>query len=144
LINECAGRVGSLIDLLQGKLSPQVMEIITRRETGLFPKPSEIGLDCSCPDWAGMCKHVAATLYGIGARLDESPELLFALRGVDQLELVTAATESVTAGASTSLDSCATLNCGNLEEIFGIEIEPGALSKSSKPQKKASRRNRSN
>jgi uncharacterized Zn finger protein len=143
LINECAGRVGSLIDLLQGKLSPQVMEIITRRETGLFPKPSEIGLDCSCPDWAGMCKHVAATLYGIGARLDESPELLFALRGVDQLELVTAATESVTAGTSTSLDSCATLNCGNLEEIFGIEIEPGALSKSSKPQKKASRRNRS-
>ena len=79
LKTDCAGRVGSLIDLLQGKLSAQVMEIMTRRETGLFPRPIEIGLNCSCPDWAGMCKHVAATLYAVGVRLDESPELLFVL-----------------------------------------------------------------
>jgi uncharacterized Zn finger protein len=142
LKNECAGRVGSLIDLLQGKLSPQVMEIITRRETGLFPKPSEIGLDCSCPDWAGMCKHIAATLYGVGARLDESPELLFALRGADHLELVTAATESVTAGVSAPRDSFATLNGENLEEIFGIEIEPRPSSKPAIPRKNASQRKR--
>ena len=54
LETDCAGRVGSLIDLLQGKLSAQVMEIITRRERGLFPKPAEIGLNCSCPDWARL------------------------------------------------------------------------------------------
>ena len=124
---DCAGRVGSLIDLLQGKLSAQVMEIITRRETGLFPRPSEIGLSCSCPDWAGMCKHVAATLYAVGARLDQNPELLFVLRGADHLELVTEATESVTIGVSSSLDGSATLTGENLGEIFGIEIEPEVL-----------------
>jgi uncharacterized Zn finger protein len=127
LKNDCAGRVGSLIDLLQGKLSAQVMEIITRRETGLFPRPIEIGLNCSCPDWAGMCKHVAATLYAVGARLDESPELLFVLRGADHLELVTAATESVTMGIA-SADGSAALSGENLEEVFGIEIEPTSLS----------------
>jgi uncharacterized Zn finger protein len=127
LKTDCAGRVGSLMDLLQGKLSAQVMEIITRRETGLFPRPVEIGLHCSCPDWAGMCKHVAATLYAVGARLDESPELLFVLRGADHLELLTEATESVTTGVSTSPDGSATLTGENLEEVFGIEIEPAAL-----------------
>ena len=124
LKTDCAGRVGSLMDLLQSKLSSQVMEILTRRETGLFPRPTEIGLNCSCPDWAGMCKHIAATLYGVGARLDTSPELLFVLRGADHLELVTEVAESVTAGASNSSDGSATLAGENLEEVFGIEIEP--------------------
>ncbi|MBV8070690.1 MAG: hypothetical protein JO270_12345 [Acidobacteriaceae bacterium] len=127
LKTECAGQVGSLMDLLQGKLSAQVMEIITRRETGLFPTPAEIGLACSCPDWAGMCKHVAATLYGVGARLDESPELLFVLRGADHFELVSEATASVTTGVSTFPDASGTLNAENLEEVFGIEIDPTAL-----------------
>jgi len=126
LKTECAGRVSSLMDLLQGKLSAQVMEIITRRETGLFPRPAEIGLACSCPDWAGMCKHVAATLYAVGARLDESPELLFVLRGADHLELLTEATESVTTCVSMS-EGSGTLTGENLEEVFGIEIEPTAL-----------------
>jgi uncharacterized Zn finger protein len=126
LKTDCAGRVGSLIDLLQGKLSAQVMEIMTRHETGLFPKPVEISLSCSCPDWAGMCKHLAATLYAVGVRLDESPELLFVLRGADHLELVTAATESVTMSVS-SVNGSATLSGGDLEEVFGIEIEPAAL-----------------
>jgi uncharacterized Zn finger protein len=126
LKSDCAGQVSSLMDLLQGKLSVQVMEIITRRETGLFPRPAEIGLSCSCPDWAGMCKHVAAALYAVGVRLDESPELLFLLRGVDHLELVTEATESVTTGVSTLPEGSATLTGDNLEEIFGIEIEPDA------------------
>jgi uncharacterized Zn finger protein len=125
LKTDCAGRVGSLMDLLQSKLSSQVMEILTRCETGLFPRPTEIGLDCSRPDWAGMCKHVAATLCGVGARLDTSPELLFVLRGADHLELVTEVAESVTAGSNSS-DGSATLAGENLEEVFGIEIEPAA------------------
>jgi uncharacterized Zn finger protein len=120
---DCAGRVGSLIDLLQGKLSAQVMEIITRRETGLFPRPVEIELNCSCPDWAGMCKHVAATLYAVGSRLDENPELLFLLRGADHLELVTEATDSLGAGLPLTGD-LVTLAEENLAEVFGIEIAP--------------------
>jgi uncharacterized Zn finger protein len=124
LKSDCAGQVSSLMDLLQGKLSGQVMEVITRPETGLFPRPTEIGLSCSCPDLAGMCKHIAATLYAVGVRLDESPELLFMLRGVDHHELVTEATQSVTTSLSTLSEGSAPLADENLEEIFGIEIEP--------------------
>ena len=85
---KCAGGIASLIELLQGRLSAAVMKIITDRENGLFPGPAEIDMICSCPDWATMCKHVAATLYGVGARLDNRPELLFLLRGVDHQDLI--------------------------------------------------------
>ena len=64
------------------------MERICQQEAGLFPAPAEIEFSCSCPDWASMCKHVAAVLYGVGARLDEQPELLFKLRKVDEKDLI--------------------------------------------------------
>ena len=138
LKTDCAGKVGSLMDLLQGKLSAPVMEIVTRREGGLFPKPREIHLTCSCPDYADLCKHVAATLYGVGARLDESPELLFTLRGVDHLELIAAATDSLQAElASPASGAAVTLNEGNLAEIFGIDL--GAMVAAPKPKPQAGR-----
>jgi uncharacterized Zn finger protein len=126
LKTECAGQVGSLMDLLQGELSAQVMEVMTRRETGLFPKPTEIELDCSCPDWAEMCKHVAAALYAVGTRLDESPELLFLLRGADHHELISEATKSVVTNGSVSSNGAATLADEHLAEVFGIDIESSA------------------
>src|SRR5438132_4668999 len=85
---DCAGAIDSLVELLQGRFSKGVMERICQEKTGLFPSPSEITFTCSCPDWASMCKHVAAVLYGIGARLDEKPDLLFALRKVDHQALI--------------------------------------------------------
>ena len=85
---DCAGKVDSLVELLQGRLSKGVMERLCRQQGGLFPRASEIKFRCSCPDYASMCKHVAAVLYGVGARLDHQPELLFRLRGVDQTDLV--------------------------------------------------------
>jgi uncharacterized Zn finger protein len=85
---DCAGSVGSLVELLQGKLSKNVMERVCHETDGLFPAPREITMSCSCPDWAGLCKHVAATLYGVGARLDHDPELLFMLRGVNRGDMV--------------------------------------------------------
>lgn len=85
---DCAGGIESLVELLQGRFSKAVMARLCRQDKGLFPRPSEISFSCSCPDWASMCKHVAATLYGVGARLDEKPELLFRLRGVKETELV--------------------------------------------------------
>jgi uncharacterized Zn finger protein len=91
ICKDCAGSVGSLVELLQGKLSNNVMERVCRDSDGLFPAPREIKLSCSCPDWADMCKHVAAVLYGVGARLDAAPDLLFTLRGVDRAELVSTA-----------------------------------------------------
>ena len=88
IVRESTGQVASLIELLQGRLSKAVMEIVTRRGTGLFPLPRQLGFRCSCPDAASMCKHVAATLYGVGARLDDEPELLFRLRHVEPQDLI--------------------------------------------------------
>lgn len=118
----CAGKITSLLELLSGKLAGGVMEIVTDRKSGLFPKPEEITLDCSCPDWATMCKHVAAVLYGVGARLDEKPELLFLLRGVNHLELVT---ESLKDAVSSSLEggSGRRLAGGDLSDVFGVDLE---------------------
>jgi uncharacterized Zn finger protein len=123
-----AGRIGSLLELLQGKLSDHVMAVVTDKDRGLFPRPAEISLDCSCPDWATMCKHVAAVLYGVGARLDEKPELLFLLRGVDHSELVTeeAAKAVVTKARKTSRR---TLDESRLSEVFGIDLAPVAGAK---------------
>jgi len=88
ICGDCAGGIDSVVELLQGRLSKGVMERICRQNHGLFPMPREISLSCSCPDGAYMCKHVAAVLYGIGARFDNQPELLFRLRGVDETELM--------------------------------------------------------
>ena len=85
---DCSGRIESVVELLQGRLSKGVMDRMCRQGTGLFPEPSEISFSCNCLDHASMCKHVAAALYGVGARLDESPELLFRLRAVDAGDLV--------------------------------------------------------
>ncbi len=118
----CEGHIGSLLELLQGRLSGEVMAVVTDRDHGLFPLPREIGLRCDCPDWAVMCKHVAAVLYAVGARLDENPELLFLLRGVDHEELIgseAAVIASATAGKGGGRRRIAE---GDVERIFGIEM----------------------
>lgn len=116
---ECAGKVGTLVELLQGKLSKAVMERVTDRAGGLFPKPSEIKMRCSCPDYAGMCKHIAAAMYGVGNRLDTSPELLFKLRGVDHQELIEQAIPATPVGKA----GTATITANELSDIFGIELD---------------------
>ena len=88
ICDDCSGGIDSLVELLQGRLSKGVMERICRQGAGLFPKPAEIKFSCSCPDGASMCKHVAAVMYGVGARLDAMPELLFRLRAVNEKDLV--------------------------------------------------------
>jgi uncharacterized Zn finger protein len=136
----CTGQIGSLIELLQGNLSGQIMEVVTDRQTGLFPLPGEISLKCSCPDWATMCKHVAAVLYGVGARLDHKPELLFALRGVDHEELIAADAEAAVSAATTGGKS-KRLAEGELSDVFGIELEAAAAEQpASPPAAKKSRR----
>ena len=140
--HRCSGRIGSVLELLQGKLSRQVMGVVTDREHGLFPKPGEIRFDCSCPDWATMCKHVAAVLYGVGSRLDDRPESLFLLRGVDSAELV--ATGMALPGAAATDDALAD---DALAGIFGIDLDlgagdapPPAPKASAEPRKTARRR----
>ncbi len=118
---QCAGHIGSMLELLQGQLSSQVMEIVTDPANGLFPQPRDIKLHCDCPDWADMCKHVAAVLYGIGARLDNKPELLFMLRKVDHQQLISAHLDIQT--ATTGKGKQHRLANQNLSDLFGIELE---------------------
>lgn len=120
--SRCAGQIGSLLELLKGRLSDHVMSVVTDRDKGLFPLPGEMKFDCDCPDWADMCKHVAAVLYGIGARLDAKPELLFVLRGVDHEELISAEVgiDAVTATGEKSRHK--RIEAEHLAEVFGIEM----------------------
>jgi uncharacterized Zn finger protein len=118
---DCAGAIDSVIELLQGRLSKAVMARMCHEKTGLFPSPAEIRFTCSCPDWAGMCKHVAATLYGIGARLDEKPDLMFTLRQVDAQDLSAQAGTGLPR-AKKSRAKQKVLVAENLSEIFGIEL----------------------
>ena len=124
LKKQCTGKIGSLIELLQGKLSDEIMGIVTDRKEGMFPQPGEISYQCNCPDWAGMCKHIAAVIYGIGARLDTKPELLFQLRGIDHQELITAdaATGTIT-GSGSKRSRRRSLAGKELLNVFGVDLE---------------------
>lgn len=119
------GGIESVVELLRGRLSAAVMGIMTHPTNGLFPRPHEIAMRCSCPDYATMCKHVAATLYGVGARLDSRPELLFVLRGVDHMQLID---EAVRSGGLTdaAAPGPAGIEESELAEVFGVEIETPA------------------
>jgi len=133
ICQDSTGAIDSLVELLQGRFSKGVMERICQQRTGLFPSPDEITLSCSCPDWASMCKHVAAVLYGIGARLDEQPELLFRLRKVDEKELIAKAGTDLPLtkkgpAAQKVLD-------GDLSALFGLDMVENAPYEAQLPKK---------
>ncbi len=134
--SKCRGQIGSVLELLQGRLSDHVMGVVSDRKEGLFPQKGEMKLKCSCPDGAVMCKHVAAVLYGVGSRLDHQPDLLFLLRGVDAAALISADVALPTASAAAG-DALA---AGGLADIFGVDIDPGEASlpaKAKKPRRAA-------
>lgn len=142
IVNECAGKIDSLIELLQGKFSKAVMQIITEPSKGLFPHPNEIKLNCSCPDWAEMCKHVAATLYGVGARLDNRPEDLFLLRQANHIELISKASTATLIQTGVDQSDSAIVD-SDLSSLFGIDIgdsevdkKPGKIKKTMTATKK--------
>ena len=124
LCADCSGGIDSLVELLQGRFSKAVMARICRQDTGLFPRPSEIRFACSCPDHASMCKHVAAVLYGVGARLDHSPELLFRLRAVDETEMLSNL-EAALPDRRTQRDEMNTLSGGDLAALFDLDMAGG-------------------
>lgn len=119
IVHASQGQVDSLLDLLTGKLGDGLMQILSDPDRGLFPKPEEIRFDCSCPDHADLCKHASAVLYGVGMLLDTRPELLFTLRGVDQADLLSAASAS----SAASLDqNNGELKDTDLSALFGIDL----------------------
>jgi uncharacterized Zn finger protein len=117
----CSGQIGSLLELLRGDLSENIMQVVTDRQNGLFPLPGEISFDCDCPDWAIMCKHVAAVLYGVGARLDQDPALLFRLRGVKHDELIDIDAQ-VAVPAAVRRGGAKRLASDDLGDVFGIDL----------------------
>jgi uncharacterized Zn finger protein len=126
----CTGKLSSAIDLLEGRLSSDVMTAVTEPGSGLFPAPREIRMGCSCPDWASMCKHLAALLYGVGLRLDAAPELLFTLRGVSHDELVDGA------GLATSTSDARRIPAAELAGIFGVLIDDEFVPRTAKKTSK--------
>lgn len=135
----CVGQIGSLIELLQGSLSAGVMEVVTDRDEGLFPSDSEIHLDCDCPDWADLCKHLAAVLYGVGARLDEQPELLFLLRGVKHDELIDGRLDEALASTTGRGGHRRTVDSDNLGDVFGIDLEEASIVENGSVQARSTR-----
>jgi uncharacterized Zn finger protein len=121
ICRDCTGTIDSLVELLRGRLAKGVMDRVCREGDGLFPAPDEITLSCSCPDWADMCKHVAAALYGVGARLDEEPQLLFVLRGVDENELLAGAGQDL-ARSTPESNSAKVLDDSDVAALFGLEM----------------------
>ena len=134
--SECSESIDSLLDLLSGKLSDGVMQRLTDQKTGLFPAPREIKMSCSCPDYSSCCKHLAAVMYGIGARLDSQPELLFLLRGVDHQELVSQAIAAGNLDRELSTSGTGGLDSNDLGAIFGIELDSVASEVAKPAQKK--------
>jgi uncharacterized Zn finger protein len=139
---DCAGGIGSRIELLSGRLSEPVMARLCVEHKGLFPAPAAIRFTCSCPDYAVMCKHVAAAMYGIGARLDQAPELLFTLRQVSVDELLASAVTELPAAPS----AARVLANDGLAALFGIEladatasVRPSATRAAAKPARLATR-----
>jgi uncharacterized Zn finger protein len=125
ILDQCQGMLESLQELINGSFPKTIGEIFTHSDSGLFPSPKEIKFSCSCPDGAGMCKHVAATLYGIGVRLDESPELFFSMRNVEMDALIGQVILDHKQKLLTraSKKSSRIIEKTDLSRTFGIELE---------------------
>ncbi len=136
---DCAGSIGSLVDLLAGTLSEAVMVRLCAERTGLFPTPTGIRFTCSCPDYAIMCKHVAAAMYGVGARLDRSPELLFTLRKVSADDLLASVARDLPSSRKAPASARVLSDDAGLAALFGIEMAaaPAAGREPTPPKAKA-------
>lgn len=138
---QSAGGIGSVLELLRGDLSDDVMKLVTDPQNGLFPLPKEISFKCDCPDWAGMCKHIAAVLYGVGSRLDKDPSLLFRLRGVNHEDLISNVKFSTFEQKKPSKTK--KLAASEMGDVFGIDLEteePQPKTKKSSPKKEKAKK----
>ncbi len=132
---QCAGRIASAVELLQGKFSDSVMTILTDAKHGMFPHANDFRLDCNCPDYVMLCKHLAAVLYGVGVRLDEQPELLFTLRGVDHFELIDEAASVNLSAPASEMEN--TIADADLADVFGIDLQVPDVAMVASPRKTA-------
>ena len=138
VVKACAGKIDSVVELLAGRFDESVMAVVCRQGIGLFPSPAEITYQCSCPDGFGghwLCKHVAATLYGVGVRLDEDPEMLFRLRQVKHEELAASATARLAGDAAPRRGARRGLAADRMSAVFGIDLEAGPAPRARRPRR---------
>ncbi|MGH7374442.1 MAG: SWIM zinc finger family protein [Candidatus Rokuibacteriota bacterium] len=138
VVKACAGRIDSVVELLAGRFDASVMAHVCRQKTGLFPAPAEIAYECTCPDGFGggwLCKHVAATLYGVGVRLDEDAELLFRLRRVAHADLLARATAGLVA-APPRRGARRGIAADRLSAVFGIDLEAVPIPRARRPTRR--------
>ncbi len=121
LAQRLRGRIGTIVELLSGDLSAEVMTIVAAPETGLFPSPSDICFACSCPDDASLCEHAAAALYASGCRFDDHPAELFRLRGIDPASLQTSNLGDVVSALTGEITPPA-VDGADLSALFGINL----------------------
>lgn len=143
----CQGKLTSVVQLLDGKIPQELQGSFTDKSSGLFPAPREIKFDCSCPDWARMCKHIAAALYGVGSRLDNEPSLFFTLRKVKMDDLVSevAKDKSRSMLAKAKKKTSRVIADADVSNIFGIDMdieEKPVKIKSAKGETKGSKQKR--
>lgn len=142
LMAKSRAALDSLQALLAGEFPADLKEAFFESGTGLFPAPQEIEFKCSCPDWASMCKHVAAALYGTAVRLDEKPELFFALRGIKIGDFVGQMVKRESAKmlrkAAAKSDRVLETAAADLSKLFGIAMESPNASVQEQPAEAAS------
>ncbi len=142
----CQGQLTSVAKLLDGKFPKELQQIFTEKGSGLFPKPQEINFDCSCPDWASMCKHIAAALYGIGCRLDEDPSLFFTLREVKMDDLISevAKDKSKSMLSRAKKKTSRVIDDSDVSKMFGIDMDEEIEPVSTKSTKRKTRDKKNN
>ena len=84
----CAGKIDSLLSLLEGRVDAALLQQLCDPENGLLPDARDWHISCSCPDWSEPCPHAAAAMYALGVLLDAQPELLFTLRAIEPAVLL--------------------------------------------------------
>jgi uncharacterized Zn finger protein len=108
--------------LLNGEMPPDVEQVFDSVKVPLFPAArGDLKTDCSCPDWANPCKHIAAVYYLLGERFDEDPFLLFELRGRSKDEIVAALRERRVQDAETADEPVYMPDMVEAVEAIGLE-----------------------
>ncbi len=124
VVEGTTARAKSLDALVEGDFPDELKGALFDKERGVFPAPHQIHMDCSCPDAALLCKHVAAALYGVGAYLDDEPLLLFKLRGIDVDALIRKTVEeklaSMLENADVESPRVLDIDDEGLTELFGV------------------------
>ena len=123
--DKCRNNFESVEDFINGRFPDSFQEYFTSSSLNLFPKVKEMKFSCSCPDWAVLCKHVAAVLYGIGRKLDDDPMLLLRLRRIDTAsfseKIVNREAEKLALSSSISLPPGRAMDMEEASLLFSVD-----------------------